>query len=71
MNPREFYDAVVSMRTVQKRHKESKSQEDLDECTKLESVIDTEIKRVELILKAQSMFPTLDLVPMKTRIKHE
>lgn len=71
MNPREFYDAVVSMRTVQKRNKESKSQEDLDECTKLESVIDTEIKRVELILKAQSMFPTLDLVPMKTRIKHE
>ena len=71
MNPREFYDAVVSMRTVQKRYKESKSQEDLDECTKLESVIDTEIKRVELILKEQSMFPTLDLVPMKTRIKHE
>ncbi len=71
MNPREFYDAVVSMRTVQKRYKENKSKEDLDECTKLESVIDTEIKRVELILKAQSMFPTLDLVPMKTRIKHE
>lgn len=50
MNPREFYDAVVSMRTVQNRYKESKSQEDLDECTKLESVIDTEIKRVVLIL---------------------
>lgn len=40
MNPREFYDAVVSMRTVQKRYKENKSKEDLDECTKLESVID-------------------------------
>ena len=33
MNPREFYDAVVSMRKVQKRYKESKSQVDLDECT--------------------------------------
>lgn len=71
MNPREFYDAVVSMRKVQKRYKESKSQVDLDECTRLENIIDTEIKRVELILKAQSMFPTLDLVPMKTRVKHE
>ena len=40
MNPREFYDAVVAMRTVQKRYKESKSQEDFDECTRLESAID-------------------------------
>ena len=71
MNPREFYDAVVSMRKVQKRYKESKSQVDLDECTRLENIIDTEIKRVELILKAQRMFPIQDLVPMKTRVKHE
>ncbi len=71
MNPREFYEAVVSMRTVQKRYKESRSQVDLDECTRLENVIDAEIKRVELILKAQSMFPILDLVPIKTKVKHE
>ena len=71
MNPREFYDAVVAMRTVQKRYKERKSHEDYDDYTRLESVIDAEIKRVELILKAQSMFPTLDLVPMKSKIKAE
>lgn len=71
MNPREFYDTVVSMRAIQQKYKETKSPSDLEECIKIEKIIDTEIKRVELILKVQNMFPSLDLKPIKCKEKHE
>lgn len=50
MNPKEFYDKVVQMRSMQKEYFRTRSKTALQESKRLEREIDMEIARVEGIV---------------------
>lgn len=50
MNPKEFYDKVVQMRSMQKEYFRTRSKTALQESKRLEREIDMEIERVEGIV---------------------
>lgn len=50
MTPREFYDTVKALRTNQRNYLLTKQNRYLSEVKRLESVIDTEIIRVDRII---------------------
>lgn len=54
MNAKEFYDTVVKMRKAQRDYFRTRSQRSLNESKQLEKLVDTEIKRVEEVLKKQA-----------------
>lgn len=54
MNAKEFYNTVVKMRKAQRDYFRTRSQRSLNESKQLEKLVDTEIKRVEEVLKRQA-----------------
>lgn len=54
MNSREFFSKVALMRQLQKEYFKTRSKSVLDECKTVEREIDTEIKRVNVIIGSQS-----------------
>lgn len=60
MTSEQFFHLVVEMRKSQRDYFKTKSQESLRHSRDLERRVDTEIKRVEMVLK-ERMNPTLGL----------
>lgn len=54
MNAKEFYNTVAKMRKAQRDYFRTRSQRSLNESKQLEKLVDTEIKRVEEVLKKQA-----------------
>lgn len=50
MSPKEFYDAVVEMRTFQQAYKRSKDDKDAEKAKYWEHLVDREVERVELAI---------------------
>lgn len=55
MTPKEFFDLVKEMRSLQKEYFKTRSTEVLRKCTPLEKQVDTEIARVEKIMNDKQM----------------
>lgn len=55
MTPKEFFDLVKEMRSLQKEYFKTRSAEVLRKCTPLEKQVDTEIARVEKIMNDKQM----------------
>ncbi len=53
MNPRQFYDTVVSMRAAQQEYRQSGTPQAQAEAERLEQIVDREIRLTELKLKAR------------------
>ena len=67
MTPKEFYDNVVKMRQWQQRYFRSKrhDKEALSNAKDYERIVDTEIKRVELITR-EKLQPRIDFDDTRT-----
>lgn len=55
MTPKEFFDLVKEMRSLQKEYFKTRSTEVLRKCTPVEKQVDAEIARVEKIMNDKQM----------------
>lgn len=55
MTPKEFFDLVKEMRSLQKEYFKTRSTEVLIKCTLVEKQVDAEIARVEKIMNDKQM----------------
>lgn len=53
MNAREFYETVKQMRHLQREYFRHRGTAVLQECKKMEAIVDGEISRVETVLSQQ------------------
>ena len=53
MNAKEFYDTVKQMRHLQREYFRHRGTVVLQECKKMEAIVDGEISRVETVLSQQ------------------